>query len=84
MEEEAMSDLSDNSAQLADQLRETALKNLGRSNKQYRSAISGKFVTPSTATKHARTTATEASGGSGKSISRSSVSGRFLGKKGKG
>lgn len=79
-----MSDPSDNSAQLADQLRETALKNLGRSSKQYRSAISGKFVTPSNAAKHARATTIETTGGSGKSVSRSSISGRFFSKKGKG
>ncbi len=77
-----MSDPSDNSAQLADQLRETALKNLGRSGKQYRSAISGKFVSSGTAARHPSTTTTETTTGSG--TSRSSVSGRFLGRKRKG
>jgi hypothetical protein len=76
-----MSDSSDNSAQLADQLRETALKNLGRSSKQYRSAISGRFVTSSTTARHPHTTTTETTGGVGGSTSRSSISGRFLGRK---
>lgn len=79
-----MSDPSDNSAQLADQLRETALKNLGRSSKQYRSAISGRFVTPSTTARHPRTSTTETPSGGSASTSRSSISGRFLGKKRKG
>jgi len=79
-----MSDPSDNSAQLADQLRETALKNLNRSSKQYRSAISGRYVTPSTAARHPRTSLTEAPGAGSASTSRSSISGRFLGRKRKG
>lgn len=77
-----MSDPSDNSAQLADQLRETALKNLGRSSKQYRSAITGKIVTPSTTSRHPHTTTPETTGSGG--TWRSSVSGRFLGRKRRG
>jgi hypothetical protein len=79
-----MSDPSDNSAQLVDQLRETALKNLGRSSKQYRSAISGRFVTPSTAARHPSTSVSEVPGSGTTSTSRSSISGRFIGKKRKG
>lgn len=74
-----MSDPSDNSAQLADQLRATALKNLGRSSKQYRSSISGKYVTQSAAPRHPNTTTSETTTNSG--TSRSSASGRFLGRK---
>jgi len=78
-----MSDPSDNSAQLADQLRATALKNLGRSSKQYRSAISGRYVTTSAAARHPRTTTTETTSGGGATTSRSD-SGRFFTKKRKG
>jgi len=81
-----MSDPSDHSAELAAQLRETALKNLGRSGTKYRSAISGRFIAGNSAAGHPRTTTTETvgRGTSSKTISRSSTSGRFLGKNRKG
>lgn len=77
-----MSDPSDHSAELAAQLRETALKNLGRSGTTYRSAISGRFITNTSAARHPGKTTTEivGRGGSSTAKSRSSTSGRFLGK----
>lgn len=59
-----MSDTSsEHSRALAEQLRETALKNLGRSG-PHRSAISGRFITPGYASRNPGTTTTETTGGS--------------------
>jgi hypothetical protein len=77
-----MSDRSDNSLRLAEQLRSTALKNLGRSTEVHRSAITGKFVTTGYAKSHPSTSVTQSEGdGSSTTTSRSARSGRFVKKR---
>lgn len=80
-----MSEPSDHSLELAAQLRATALKNLGLPSTSYRSAISGKFVSSSSAKRHPAATTTEQVGsGSSSKTSRSSRAGRSIGKSKKG
>lgn len=74
-----MSNQSDNSLRLAEQLRATALKNLGRSAETHRSAITGKFLTARTAKAHPATSVTEGVDGTSSSArSGRTATGRFV------
>lgn len=58
-------DYSDRPLELAAELRETALRNLGRSSKNYRSSITGRFISSAAVKRHPTSTAsTEKNGGS--------------------
>lgn len=74
-----MTDRSDNSLRLAEQLRTTALKNLGRSTESHRSAITGRFVTGRFSQSYPAASTTETVGGSESSTtSRSARTGRIV------
>ena len=74
-----MSDSSEHSAELAAQLRETALKNLGRSGGTYRSTISGQFVSGAAAARHPRSTTSETVSSGKSKTSRGAKTGKWLG-----